>query len=193
MAHPQNITGAELQTLREACCLSREELAQLTGVQARTIKHWENGRSGVPADVAEMVTTIDNMIEQAANQARQAIDHMQADHTPASTASPAPLLADIVLLRYQTDQHLHTYRPDMARLPAGVHGAIVARVRATVRGMTDGHGHAVPVRVVWMQPDIYEPWRAACQLPDTEATRSQWAAQQVQNQSTPHRADQPPA
>lgn len=180
---PDHITGAELQTLRESCGLSREDLAGLARVQARTVKHWESGRAGVPSDVAALVARLDESISQAVNQAR----HVLADPVKWSGTPPA----DVVLMRYASAEDLARYRPDMAGMPAGVHGAIVARLRASLAWLPGFGG--VPVRVVWMQRDIYEPWRTACQLPDDEATRSQWAAQQVAVQALPHRADQPPA
>ena len=37
-APPAHMTGAELQTLREACSLTREELGDLCNVAARTVK-----------------------------------------------------------------------------------------------------------------------------------------------------------
>ena len=57
------ITGAELQTLREAAGLSRDALAELAQVQARTVKHWET-RTGaaVPADVAAIVTRLSGWV-----------------------------------------------------------------------------------------------------------------------------------
>jgi len=58
------MTGAELQTLREACGLSRDELGARCGVQGRSIKYWETGaaKSGVPADVADTVIKLDAQI-----------------------------------------------------------------------------------------------------------------------------------
>lgn len=182
-----NMTGAELQTLREACGLSREDLADLAGVQGRTIKHWEHGRAGVPADVAALVTQVDNHINRAALEALNAL----TGPTPplATEKTPCPPI-DMVLMRYQTLEELARYRPDMANLKPGVHGAIVNRLRLLL-AMAPGFS-MVPVRVVWMQPELYEPWRAACQLPDSETTRAQWAAQQLENQARPHKPDQPP-
>lgn len=86
-----NMTGAELQTLREACNLTRENLGELAGVAARTIKHWEHGRSGVPADVADLIRRLDATVSIAANGALRAIKDA------AATAGAYP--ADIVLLR----------------------------------------------------------------------------------------------
>ena len=183
MTTPDTMTGAELQTLRESCGLSREELASLAHVQARTVKHWENGRAGVPSDVATLVTRLDDSVTQAVQQARQALQDLAK--WPGSTP------ADLVLLRYASAEDLARYRPDMAGMPPGVHGAIVGRLRTSLQWLSGFD--AVPVRIVWMQPEAYEPWRAACRMADSETTRSQWAAQQVAVQAPPHRADQPPS
>lgn len=160
------MTGAELQTLREACGLTREELGTLARVQARSIKHWEQGRMGVPADVAAMVQGLYRFTgEQAQTMAK---------------ACPA------VLLRYSTPEALRAYCPALAKMPLGLHGAIVGKVRALV------HAQGKPCRVVWMQAEHYEPWRQASNLPDSEKTQNLWAAQQIAVQSQPFKADQPP-
>ena len=176
--YPDPLTGAELQTLREACCLTRDELGELAGVAARTIKHWESGRAGVPADVAALVQRLDATIQQAADQGARA---MAQAITRQGTAP-----ADVVLIRYRDADHLARYRPDMAGQPAGVQGAIVQRVAQALRQ------RGQLMRVVWMQPDAYEAWRTAHGMPDLESTRATWAAHQVAAQALPHRADQPP-
>ena len=178
--HPPTLTGAELQTLREACHLSRDELGQLCDVAARTVKHWENGRAGVPADVAALVARLDATIQRAADQGADVIGAGVLAH---GGAAPA----DVVLIRYRTAEDLARYRPDMAGQPAAVHGAIVARLAALMRGNIPA-----PVRIVWMNPADYEAWRFHRQQPDSEATRAAWAADQLTAQAIPHRADQPP-
>lgn len=177
--YPDPLTGAELQTLREACNLTREELGELAGVAARTIKHWESGRAGVPADVAALAQRLDATIQQAADQGARAV--AQASARQGGTAPD-----DVVLIRYRSADHLARYRPDMAGQPAGVQGAIVQRVAQAMRQ------RGQLVRVVWMQPDAYEAWRTAHGMPDLETTRATWAAHQVAAQALPHRADQPP-
>lgn len=177
--YPDSLTGAELQTLREACCLTREELGELAGVAARTVKHWENGRAGVPADVAALAHRLDATIQQAADNGARVVAQARAQH-----GGTAP--ADVVLMRYRSDDDLATYRPDMAGQPASVHGAMVQRLTATLRATGQ------PVRIVWMDQDDYEAWRAAHSLADLESTRATWAADQVQHQARAHRADQPP-
>lgn len=52
------MTGAELQALREACGLDRDQFGEMCGVQGRSVKYWEM-RSGVPADVSEMILKLE--------------------------------------------------------------------------------------------------------------------------------------
>lgn len=176
--YPAPLTGAELQTLREACGLTRDDLGALAGVAARTVKHWEHGRAGVPADVAALVQRLDATIQQAADQGA----HAMAQAIARQGTAPA----DVVLIRYRSADHLARYRPDMAGQPAGVQGAIVQRVAQALRQ------RGQLMRVVWMAPDAYEAWRTAHGMPDLETTRATWAAHQVAAQALPHRADQPP-
>lgn len=58
------MTGAELQALREACGLDRDQFGELCGVQGRSIKYWEMGASkaGVPADVAALAIELDDKV-----------------------------------------------------------------------------------------------------------------------------------
>ena len=62
------MTGAELQALREACGLDRDQFGALCGVQGRSIKYWEMGSSnhGVPADVAALVLELEGQISKEA-------------------------------------------------------------------------------------------------------------------------------
>lgn len=59
------MTGAELQALREACGLDRDQLGALCGVQGRSIKYWEMGQAnhGVPADVASLVLDLADKVD----------------------------------------------------------------------------------------------------------------------------------
>lgn len=178
-----HMTGAELQTLREACHLARDDLAALAGVQARTVKFWENGRSGVPADVVDLMRKIDAKISHAARQVLSRI------------ATEAVKDGELVLTRYRCDADMQRYQPELCDLPVGAQAAIVARVRAgLVRQMVpyaDGV-EAMGLRVVWFEPEQFEAWRAVHKLANDEAARATWAAQALATQALPHRADQPP-
>ena len=182
MNQDQTMTGAELQTMREGCNLSREELGDLVGVQARTVKHWENGRAGVPGDVQARIIELD----EAAHS--EAVTHLASLTTQALQRPAGPL----VLVRYR----------DAALMPAGfayaikrgapsaasLHGAAIGRARVEYKGPA-----AQAPRVVWFDPESFTTWTLARSLPDTLANRTEWAAQELGAQAIPHRADQPPA
>ncbi|MEP6587154.1 MAG: helix-turn-helix transcriptional regulator [Polaromonas sp.] len=113
----EQMTGAELQTLRESCGLSREEFGLLASVQARTVKHWENGHSAtVPADAQELARNLDQSVSAA----------VAADLAPLAGLQAGEAAT---LTRYQDAYSLKQSRPDLAGLPLGLHGAIVGRVR----------------------------------------------------------------
>jgi DNA-binding XRE family transcriptional regulator len=175
---PDHMTGAELQTLREACGLTREALAELAQVQARTVKHWETrAGSAVPADVATIVTRLSGWVLHAAREGLRQVQ--QAPENP----------ADVVLLRYRETAHM---RPqDVAQgLRADLHGAMVARLVLDLA--SEGHR----ARVVWFDPEDYSAWSVDLGThltPDTYADRAAWAAQAVEAQARPHAGDQPPA
>jgi DNA-binding transcriptional regulator YiaG len=112
------MTGAELQTMREACHLSRDDLAGLVRVQARTVKHWENGRSGVPGDVAAVMRNID---QHATDMARHALGELLAMQAQAAPGQ----VVDLVLLRYRRAADLHQALRSF--LAAGAEGLMVRK------------------------------------------------------------------
>lgn len=156
------MTGAELQTIREACNLTREELGTLARVQARSIKHWEQGRMGVPADVAALLLGMEHF----------AIEQAQA----LAKAGRAAL----VRFSRPEDVARHSRQPT----PLGLQGAIIAKARAIMLAQDK------PCRVVWFRAELYDAWRDG--LADSPETLAQWAAAQVPVQSQPFKADQPP-
>lgn len=175
----QRMTGAELATLRQACGLTREELgAMCGGVHQRTVKHWESGHAGVPDDVAATVAGLLGTINAVVSQWRREI--LEAGRPPGG----------LVLVRYRTADDLARFMPALAGYPMGVHAAMVVQlIQALVftPGLQD-----VAVRVVYMDPAAYDAWRQACQVADSDAARSRWAAGQVRAQAMPHPTDQPP-
>ena len=171
---PEYTTGAELQTLREAAGLSRDALADLVGVQARTVKHWENGRAGVPADVAAVAQHWAQWVRKASTRL-----HAQAMHTPAQ---------NVVFMRYRETAHMPAWCCTADNRHAEAHGAAVAQ--AVQRLALDG----VAARVVWFDPAAYGAWIDAQRLADTPDMRAHWAAgQALPSQAVPARGDQPPA
>lgn len=171
------VTGAELQMLREACHLTRDDLAELCGVQTRTIKHWEQRNGGVPADVAAMLAAIDAQVQAVAEQAAQQVRQLVQQQGEAPE--------DVLMVRYTTNADLRRYQPDMGPLPANAHAAMLARLRWMVAPWR--------VRVVRFDAAGYEAWRKELGRPDDAATRMEWAAAvALPDQAKPHRGDQPP-
>lgn len=198
--HP--LTGAELQTLREAAGLSRDALAGLANVQARTVKHWETRTgSAVPADVAAIARQAADWVLQAAREGLRAV-MLQTHGGPmaagvasalpsamANGAAPRHDAPEVVLIRYREADHLHA-RERAQGLRADVHGAMVARLALDLRA------NGLRPRVVWFDPDRFAHWAREVQgLPpghDTPDARAAWAAHAIDSQAIPHASDQPP-
>jgi len=179
-----NMTGAELQTLREGLGLTRDDLGNLCQVAGRTIKHWENGRAGVPGDVAALVAQLESRILQA---------------VAAEICNEAP---GLVLVRYRPGdawrylRTLYDWLPmapsktseAQAQAVAALHGAMIVRWRAAQANTARA---GTMERIVWMDSAAYEVWCQAQGLLDNGSSLSQWAAGQVAAQALPHRGDQP--
>lgn len=168
---PHTMTGAELQTLREAAGLSRETLAGLAGVEARTVKHWETRKgASVPADVAETVTSA---LRTAIHTSRALLAAVQATHKPGDP---------VALLRYRQTadmiggEHLPAWSAD-------AYGAILAC--AVLQLTAEGYRP----RVAWFDPEAYHQARG--DIEDNQATREAWARVALAR-TMPHPGDQPP-
>jgi len=114
------LNAAELKTLREACGLSQEWLAQRANVNQRTVRYWESGKSTVPEDVAQLIDDLDASLSRAANEAREQARRIALAHGKQKI---------VTLFRYASDAELWERRADMAGLPATCHAALLARAR----------------------------------------------------------------
>lgn len=175
------MTGAELQTMREGCNLSRDELGALVGVAARTVKHWENGRTGVPADVAQAVADLEEGIDGAALHEVMRWEAIITDRQAARV---------VALVRYRQDSDAARMGAGLDGYPVAIHGAIVARVRAELLDKVLNFADQ-PVRVVWFDAANYGAWLAQVGAQDTPEALDHWALQQLAQQARPHRGDQP--
>ena len=129
------------------------------------MRYWENGRTRVPADAARCVRLLNERLSTSAAQTQTTLAQALQGKATGQT--------QVTLLRYQSDSDLHHYHPDMRPLPATAHAALLYRVSAMLQKQ------GVPWRIVYLDPAAYEQWRATQGLPDSEATRSAWAAQQA--------------
>jgi len=156
------MTGAELQCLREACGLDRDQLGVMCGMHGspkyppgRSIKYWETGASnhGVPADVVALVLGLEAQITR---DTAEELERCQG-------------VAEVVLMRGADP----------------VKNDIASRVYLELRR----RGRVV--RMVAFEHRAYRAWLDAARGQDTPANRQAWARQAVTQQAKPHRADQP--
>ena len=185
MSHDEYMTGAELQTLREACGLSRDTLGLICSVQARTVKHWEGGRSGVPDDVAQAVRQVARWVSVESFAVRSSL--ISSEWRRRSAAG----FSSVALVRYREAAEMPERLRAAGAIPE-VHGAMLARVVMQLSSVG-----TQPPRVVWFDPASYFEWLdTAGHKPsdDSEELRSQWATlRALPAQAMPPRGDQPPA
>ncbi|MBF0140058.1 MAG: DUF1870 family protein [Magnetococcales bacterium] len=154
-----SVTSAELKTLRESLGLTAQWLADQAGVQIRTVRYWEAGRSSVPADVSALLERIDRMLDDAVAQAVAQITD--------SIAKPVAI-PEITLVRYRTDDDLWRFRPEMRPIPVTTHAAMLMRLRRALFHV------GIQSVIQYMDPEDYLDWLG--DRPDSETERSEWAA-----------------
>lgn len=153
------MTPAELKTTRESLGLPVAWLAERAGVQERTVRYWESGHTPVPADVAQLVQALDEMIDRTVQEGMEQIRR-------ASQAGMHP--ETVVLVRYRTDDELWAFRSDMKGLPATAHAVLISRLRRAL--WADG----IPSLIQFMDPHAYREWLNGRK--DDEPLRAEWAA-----------------
>lgn len=151
------MTPAELKTMREFLGLTLGWVADRAGVALRTAQYWESGRQRVPADVAQMLTDLDGLVDAIIQPLAQSV----------TSLAPADRPAQIVLLRYRTDADLWDFRPDMAGLPASFHAAMLSRLQRLLWAA------GVKTGIQYMEPVQYFDWLDG--RADTESSRAEWA------------------
>lgn len=148
------MSPAELKTLREACGLTVADLAAMAQVQERTARYWESGsRGSVPADVSELLRSVDSRIERAAKDLAAGV----------SSGELAPCL-----VRFRENAELWYFRPEFRPLPAAAWGAALWRCQAAL------HARGLACAIHYMDAGVYARWRG--EMPDSEAQRCEWAS-----------------
>lgn len=161
------MTAAEFRTLTESLGLTAEAAAKLLGVQPRTIRRWQSGEWPVPDDAAADLLALDSRLEVAVSGALQQVG--------AATAAMGGAPAEVVMVRYLSADDLARYRPDMADLPLATHAALLDRLRVALAR------RGVAVRLVYLEPGLYEAWLKAEGAADSEAMRAAWAGTLLPN------------
>lgn len=155
------MTPAELKTIRESLGLSINWIAEQFNVSIRSAQYWESGERSVPADVSEMLESLDRLIDEYVDDTVDLVQELiDSGERP----------NQVNLIRYRTDKDLQKYLPDMAAFPATTHAAMLYRIRKELSYID------IKTRIVYLDSADYEAWRSACSLENSEQTRSQWAS-----------------
>ena len=153
-------TGADLKTARERLGLTQACLSAEMGVVIRTYQAWEEDmRSSIP-DVAS--ETLDEMQRKAS----RIVWRMLALISDIIEEKKEKVCS-FVLYRYQKDEDLWKYWPEMKGFPALYFSATVDRVSRELRA--DG----IETHIVYINPEKYDAWLGSRE--DNEKNRFEWA------------------
>lgn len=166
---PQQMTGAELKTIRESLLLSAQALADLlkhagllSAGNVRTVQRWEDGARGIPADIAEAVERLDQSVEASA---QKILGQIRAG-------------GPTVLVRFDSEEDWQRFQRSPAPHENRLHAAALQRVRR------DSAILGRPVRLVTMEFERFEEWRFKNGRENDSESCSAWAELQIQNEPT---------
>lgn len=154
------MTPAELKTIRESLGLPLKWVADQARVQLRTAQYWESGHTGVPEDVAAMLTALDDQVWSIVAQGLEQIK--------AAADSNEGLPEEVVLIRYRSDADLWAFHPEFEPIPASTHAMLVSRMRRKLWEI------GVPSVIQYMSPKEYSAWLEGRE--DSDVLRAEWAA-----------------
>lgn len=118
MPDDERMTAAELKVVREFLGLSGDWLASHLKVSGRTVRHWEEGKYGIPDGVRLEVESLE----------------ARTGEFVAGVINALMDLPDPGVLTYRSDAEYHAATPENA-WPASWHRAVVARVAQEVPGL----------------------------------------------------------
>jgi transcriptional regulator with XRE-family HTH domain len=152
------MTPAEFKTIRESLGLNHEWIADQSRVKLRTVQYWETGRITVPNDVAQMLSRIDDILNDTVSQSLSLINGISKQYGSSD---------NIVLIRYKTNADLWRFRPDMKPFPTTTHAAMLSRLRRALLSKN------IPSTIEFMEPEEYLTWLG--DRKDNETERAAWA------------------
>lgn len=155
------MTPAEMKTLRESLGLSAQFLSDNLNVQLRTVQYWESGKKPVPKDVSDWLQNISNNFDRMLKQQTDALELLFVSH-----GQPA----EIVLIRYRTQEHLWRFLPEFHPFPETTHTAMLVRLWTWLKERD------IPVKITYMNPDQYVMWLNGRE--DSTDLRAAWAGEQ---------------
>lgn len=118
MPDDERMQGVELKMVREWLALSGQELSDHLGVNARTVRSWEQGRDPIPDGV------------------RLELERLEAQTGEAVGRGVAALMdaPEPAVRTYLTDEEYREHEPDSV-FPASWHRRVVARIAQEVPGL----------------------------------------------------------
>lgn len=155
------MNATELKTFRQSLWITREAAARLFNVQDRVYRYWESGDWPIPADVEAKLRALDAALNEIADHAWDVYADLEFRHGKPD---------QVVLIRYDSDEDLWRFHPQLTHLTHLLHAVAVDRARQAL----ESEGAAV--RLVTMDRQAYEDWRTAQNLQDSADTRAAWAA-----------------
>ncbi len=155
------MNGATLKTIREALGLSVPWFASFCAVQERTARYWESGRMAVPTQVRTAILELERAAAETADQLVAQVRALIAAH--GRPDGPIPIV------RYQDDDDLAHYQPNMEGLPATYHAAVIARARWAL-------ANEVEIEARMLDAAAYEVWRRTIGEADSPSLRARFVA-----------------
>jgi len=161
------MTPAELWTAAQGLHLNDQILAEMLGVEDRTVRRWRAGQRRIPAGVAEELARLEAEIDRIAGEHVASVKQLAADQGGLPSA--------VALLLYRDSADVEQWQPGFVQSfgwpgAASLHAAVVTRVRRDLMRF------GIAIRVVWMDSERYAAWLAETGAADSPATRAAWAA-----------------
>lgn len=161
------MTPAEYRTVRAGLGLSAQQVANIAGVQLRTVQRWEKGQDRPrTGDVAVLLSQFDSKINTTVARMVASADRLPADSNP-------------VLVRYTRGEDIPRPTldlvPDMPDVVLTLHCALVERTREAlaIAGRR--------CRIVWFDAAAYLDWLAG--RDDRVKLREQWAISTIEGEA----------
>jgi len=154
------MNGATLRTIREALGLSVPWFADFCKVRERTVRYWESGRNAVPADVEHAILTLENASTEMADQLVGKVHALIDQYGPPKGPIPVE--------RFDTDEDLARFQPNMEGLPVTFHAAAIARARWSLAG------EKVEIFARMIDVDAYQAWLDETGQADSPQLRSRF-------------------
>lgn len=151
------MNNIEFMLMRESLHLSRHDLAEIWGVNPRSVQRWDRGELDIPQNRKTQLYNYWVQINNAVLRFKSLLEDLEGKHNPAD---------EIVLLAYDA----WSYDGDFEHYK--MHNALLTRCRE----LADNMGYTV--RIVPFLPKEYDNWLGNRE--DSQNMRSLWATEYLE-------------